>query len=223
MADDSRKAFIIKHMNTDHSRSLSLYLRAYCSVSKSAAASPTLEDVRLTDLIISTPNGSRYIIPFKPPLSDLSETRPRVVAMHKESLRRLGLSDTKITTYAPPRTAGEIFGFAFCLSILVGYARRANFEPGSLLYEGAGLARFPRFTAFSHAYQPWIWGVLVVLHGLETIVLLAYLRLRKYNVKLFSRLWWVWTILGFVEGFPAWKRFDTLVKEAEGGEHQKAT
>ncbi|KAL3463420.1 hypothetical protein BJX64DRAFT_257265 [Aspergillus heterothallicus] len=221
MADDaSRKAFIIKHMNADHSRSLSLYLRAYCNLSAKAAASATLEDVRLDDLLISTPTGGRFMIPFSPPLKDFSEARPRVVAMHKESLRRLGLSDTKITTYAPPR-GGQIIGFALCLAVLVGYSRRENFAPGSLLYESAGLARFPRFTDFSYNYGPLVWGVLAFLHGFEAVVLLGWQRLRKYNVKAFSGLWWVWMVLGFVEGFPAWMRFDALVKKAEEAGHEK--
>ncbi|KAL2842774.1 hypothetical protein BJY01DRAFT_216352 [Aspergillus pseudoustus] len=223
MADDaSRKPFIIKHMNADHSRSLSLYLRAYCNLSTKAAASPNLEDVRLDDLVISTPKGGRYTIPFTPPLKDLTETRPRVVAMHNESLRRLGLSDTKITTYAPPR-GGQIIGFALCLAILLAYSRRANFEPGSLLYETAGLGRFPRFTAFSYTYQPWIWGLLALPHAFEAVVLLGWQRLRKYNVTTFSGVWWLWIVLGFVEGFPAWKRFDALVKKVEGKEHEKTT
>ncbi|KAL2822854.1 hypothetical protein BJX63DRAFT_209 [Aspergillus granulosus] len=220
--DDSRKAFIIKHMNANHSRSLSLYLRAFCGLSESASASPTLEDVRLDDLVISTPNGGRYTIPFSPPLDTLAGARPRVVAMHKDALRRLGLSDIKITTYAPPR-GGQIIGFALCLAVFLGYSRRANFAPGSLLYETAGLARFPRFTEFSYNYQPWVLGILSVLHGFEAVVLLGWQRLRKYNVKAFSALWWVWIVLGFVEGFPAWMRFDALVKKAEEGEHEKTT
>ncbi|KAL3470573.1 hypothetical protein BJX99DRAFT_239275 [Aspergillus californicus] len=217
------KAFIIQHMNADHSRSLSLYLRAYCTVSKKASQSPTLEDIRLADMIISA-QGSRYVIPFDPPLKSLAETRARVVAMHKESLRRLNLSDTKVTKYAPPR-GGEIIGFAIIFAAFVGYCRRGNFVPGSLLYDGVGLDRFPRFTEFSYKYQPWIFGTLAVTHAFEAVVLLAYMRLSKYGVQLFSGLWWTWVVLGFVEGFPAWMRFDQLVRrtEKEAEEHLKNT
>ncbi|OJI96582.1 hypothetical protein ASPVEDRAFT_35975 [Aspergillus versicolor CBS 583.65] len=224
MADDqSRKAFIIKHMNNDHARSLSLYLRAYCAVSASAAQSPTLEDLRLTDMIISA-RGSRYIIPFTPPLASLSETRARVVAMHKESLRRLNLSDTKVTSYIPPQGA-QVIGFALCLATLVGYSRRANFEPGSLLYDTLDLgARFPGFTEFSVKWQPWVFGSLAGAHAFEAVFLLGWMRLRKHGVKIFSGLWWTWMVLGFVEGFPAWMRFDAEVKRIESeGEHEKST
>ncbi|KAL4778946.1 hypothetical protein BJX76DRAFT_342123 [Aspergillus varians] len=223
MADDqSRKAFIIKHMNTDHARSLSLYLRAYCAISPRAAQSPTLEDLQRTEMIISA-QGARYIIPFTPPLTSLSETRARVVAMHKESLRRLNLSDTKVTTYIPPQGT-QLVGFALWLAVLVCYSRRGNFSPGSLLYEGIGLGKYPGFAGFSYKWQPWIFWVLAVLHGFEASILLAWMRLRKYGVGVFSRLWWTWVVLGFVEGFPAWMRFDEEVRRIEGGEgegHEK--
>jgi hypothetical protein len=221
MADDtSRKTFIINHMNADHARSLSLYLRAYCGLSARASTSPKLEDVRLTDMVISA-QGSRYTIPFDPPLTSLSETRARVVAMHKEALKRLNLSDIKITRYSPPK-GSQWIGFTLCLAILVGYCRRGNFEPGSLVYEGLGLAKYPGFTEFSHKWQPWIWGPLAVAHGFEAVVLLGYMRLRKYGVRAFSGLWWVWMALGFVEGFPAWMRFDGLVRRAEAEEKEKS-
>ncbi|KAL5339057.1 hypothetical protein BJX70DRAFT_177383 [Aspergillus crustosus] len=222
MADDaSRKAFIIKHMNNDHARSLSLYLRAYCAVSARAAQNPVLEDLRLTDLVISA-QGTRYTIPFDPPLTSLTETRPRVVAMHKESLHRLNLSDTIVTEYVPPKGA-QYVSFAICFAVLVGYSRRQNFEPGSLLYETAGLARFPGFTEFSLKWGSWIWGFLAIAHTFEAGVLLAWQRLRKHGVKAFSGLWWTWVVLGFVEGFPAWNRFDELVKKKEEGAHEKSS
>ncbi|KAL4806846.1 hypothetical protein BDV18DRAFT_138308 [Aspergillus unguis] len=218
---DSRKTFIVTHMNNDHARSLSLYLRAYCSISASAAESPTLEDLRLTDMVISA-QGSRYTVPFTPPLTSLTEVRPRVVAMHKEALARLGLSDTKITTYLPPK-GGQYVGFTICLAILVAYSRRTNFVPGSWLYEGLGLEKYPGFTEFSYKWQPWIWTPLVVAHGFEAVVLLGWMRLRKYGVKAFSGLWWTWMVLGFVEGFPAWKRIDQSVREKEGEEAKKSS
>ncbi|KAL4886754.1 hypothetical protein BJY04DRAFT_76959 [Aspergillus karnatakaensis] len=222
MADDaSRKAFIIKHMNNDHARSLSLYLRAYCAVSPRAAEKPTLEDLRLTDMVISA-QGTRYTIPFDPPLTSFTETRPRVVAMHKESLSRLNLSDTVLTEYLPPKPT-EYIPFALCLAVLVGYARPQNFQPGSLLYETAGLDRYPGFTGFSAKWGSTIWWVLFVIHGFEALYLLGWLRLRKHQVKAFSGLWWTWIVLGWVEGFPAWKRIDAFVKSKEEGGHEKST
>ncbi|KAL2821343.1 hypothetical protein BDW59DRAFT_150152 [Aspergillus cavernicola] len=218
--DQSLKAFIIKHMNTDHTRSLSLYLRAYCTISSRASQSPTLEDIRLTDMVISA-QGSRYTIPFDPPLQSLSETRARVVAMHKDSLHRLGLSDITVTEYVPPQGA-QYIGFVIVLAAMVGYSRQGNFLPGALLYESVGLARFPGFTELSYKYQPWVIGALVVSHSFEAAVLLGWMRLRKHGVRLFSGLWWTWILLGFLEGAPAWRRFDKLVKEKEEGEHAKA-
>ncbi|RDW70594.1 DUF2470 domain-containing protein [Aspergillus mulundensis] len=211
--DASRKAFIITHMNNDHARSLSLYLRAFCGLSERASQSPKLEDLRLTDLVISA-QGSRYTIPFDPPLQSYAETRARVVAMHKDALEKLDLSDFKLTKYSPPK-GGEWIGFTLCLVVLVGYARRGNFEPGSLVYDTLGLDKYPGFVSWSCKWQPWLWGVLAAAHGFEAVVLLGYMRLRKYGVKAFSGLWWTWMVLGFVEGFPAWKRVDGMVRKAE--------
>ncbi|KKK21964.1 hypothetical protein AOCH_001859 [Aspergillus ochraceoroseus] len=157
MADDTQsrgKDFIIKHMNADHQRSLSLYLQVYCSVSSRASQPPKLEDIRLTDLVISA-QGTRYTIPFHPPLNSLAETRGRVVAMHKECLQRLGLSDIVIKEYRGPRGV-QLAVFTCCLAAYVVYARRANFLPGSLFYEMAGLRRFPGVAGLN--YHPWVTG-----------------------------------------------------------------
>ncbi|KAL4928597.1 DUF2470 domain-containing protein [Aspergillus undulatus] len=217
--DSSRKPFIISHMNADHTRSLSLYLRAYCSVSAPRAEQPTLEDIRNTDMVISA-QGSRYTIPFDPPLSSLSEARERVVAMHKEALKRLGLSDVKMDRYIPPK-GGQWVGFTLCAAVMVFYARRANFVPGGWVYETFGLDNYPGFTGFSLKWGPVIWWFLVLAHGFEAVVLLYWHRLRKYRVRPFSGVWWVWMVLGFVEGFPAWMRVDEEVSRVEGVEAER--
>ncbi|PTU23264.1 hypothetical protein P175DRAFT_0499801 [Aspergillus ochraceoroseus IBT 24754] len=214
MADDTQsrgKDFIIKHMNADHQRSLSLYLQVYCSVSSRASQPPKLEDIRLTDLVISA-QGTRYTIPFHPPLNSLAETRGRVVAMHKECLQRLGLSDIVIKEYRGPRGV-QLAVFTCCLAAYVVYARRANFLPGSLFYEMAGLRRFPGVAGLNYQYAPRIWWTLAVAHSFEALGLLAGMRLRKHGVPLFSGLWWAWVLSGVIEGFTAWNRFDQLVKE----------
>ncbi|KAL4941514.1 hypothetical protein BDV06DRAFT_179486 [Aspergillus oleicola] len=212
--DDSRKPFIISHMNNDHTRSLSLYLRAFLSVSKHGAQAPVLEDIRTTDMVISA-QGTRYTIPFDPPLKSLSETRGRVVAMHNEALQRLGLSDTRIPRYIPPR-GGQWVGFMLCLGVFVGLARRENLMPGSLIHDTLGLDKWPAFTSFGLKYGGIIWWTLALSHGFEAVVLLYWNRLRKYGVEAFSGLWFVWMVLGFIEGFPAWRRVDEEVKRVEG-------
>ncbi|KAL4798050.1 hypothetical protein BDV19DRAFT_35309 [Aspergillus venezuelensis] len=217
--DDSRKAFIISHMNNDHTRSLSLYLRAYLSVSKHGAQAPVLEDIRTTDMVISA-QGTRYTVPFDPPLKSLSETRGRVVAMHNEALKRLGLSDVKIDRYIPPK-GGQWVGFMLCLGVFVVFSRRENMLPGSLVYETMGLKSWPGFTGWGLKWGGLLWWALALAHGFEAVVLLYWQRLRKYNVEAFSGLWFVWMVLGFVEGFPAWMRVDEEVKKIEAEKEGK--
>lgn len=103
-ANAPTKSFIIKHMNTSHADSLSLYLRAYCGVSAHFAHPAILQDISHSDLLI-TAKGTRYSVPINPPMTSLAETRARVVAMHKDSLQRLGLSDITIAEYRPPAGA----------------------------------------------------------------------------------------------------------------------
>ncbi|PKX89531.1 DUF2470 domain-containing protein [Aspergillus novofumigatus IBT 16806] len=178
------KSFIIKHMNTNHADTLSLYLRAYCGVSAHFAHPAVLQDISLSDLLISA-KGTRYSVPINPPMTSFSEARARVVAMHKDSLQRLGLSDITIAD---------------------------NFLPGSVFYETVGLDRYPVLTRFCYDVAPVVVGLLLGVHLVEA-TLLAVKRLRPHGVRVASGLWVAWIVSNFVEGFPVWRRFDEMVRE----------
>ncbi|EAW08303.1 DUF2470 domain-containing protein [Aspergillus clavatus NRRL 1] len=210
MADKS-KAFIINHMNTGHQDSLVLYLRVYCGLSASAAAPAHLEDLTLSDLLI-TAHGTRYSIPFRPPLGSLAETRARVVAMHQHCLRELGLSDIVVREYRPPRGAFQLVSLGLIVATLGVFCRRGNFVPGATVYEALGMGRVDWLARFCYEVQPWVVGLLLGAHVVEA-VLLAVLRLRPHGVVVFSGLWFMWILSNMVEGFPVWKRMDGLIRE----------
>ncbi|RAL09816.1 DUF2470 domain-containing protein [Aspergillus homomorphus CBS 101889] len=217
--DSNGITFTINHMNTSHRDSLTYYLRVYNNVSPSEASTATLESITLQDLIIRTANANRYIVPFDPPLQSFSETRARLVAMHRDCLAQLGLSDTKITNYQFPSTPLEILIFLVCLSGLVAFTRREHFLPGGWVYEGLRLGSgwwWPRgFAAFCAMMQPFVLRFLVTVHAGEA-AWLAYSRLRRHGVGFAGFVWWAWLVSTFVEGAQGFKRFDRLVASKEG-------
>ncbi|KAE8374029.1 hypothetical protein BDV26DRAFT_270747 [Aspergillus bertholletiae] len=215
----SSKNFIISHMNADHQKSLAMYLRVYCHVADGDAKAARLEDISLSDLLISA-KGTRYSVPLDPPMNSFSETRQRVVAMHKECLRQLGLSDITIKEYRGPR-GWEVVNFAVVVATLIVFSRGSNFLPGSLLYETAGLDRFPAFTQFCHTVQPIPNTLLLGIHAIE-VVLMAVRRLKPYGVPFMSGVWFAWLATIMIEGVWAFRRFDRMVKEEEvKREHRK--
>lgn len=213
MAPD--KQFIIDHMNADHQESLSLYLQAYCHVSANASKSARLEDITLSDLLITTSTSgsggggskTRYSVPFTPAMESLAETRPRVVAMNHEALARLGLSDIAVPEYRLPRGLDAIL-FIAGLTLPLVFARQAHFEPGgvaaSLLSDGARQVVYD--------WQPVVLPGILVTHALEAAAF-AVLRLRVHRVRAFSGAWWAWMATVMVEGGFAWKWFAAVVRD----------
>ncbi|RHZ43064.1 DUF2470 domain-containing protein [Aspergillus thermomutatus] len=215
----TNKSFIISHMNTSHADSLSLYLRVYCGVSAPDAQPAILQDITLSDLLI-TAKGTRYSVPINPPMTSLSETRARVVAMHNDCLQRLGLSDILIREYRPPH-GFQIVSLGLVVATLVVFSRRSNFLPGSVFYEMAGLDRYPAFTRFCYDVAPVVVGLMLGAHLLEA-TLLAVTRLRPHGVRVASGLWVAWMVSNVVEGFPVWRRIDQMVREERvKREHRK--
>ncbi|KAB8067258.1 hypothetical protein BDV29DRAFT_186484 [Aspergillus leporis] len=215
----SSKYFIINHMNADHQKSLAMYLRVYCKVAEGDAKSARLEDLSLSDLLISA-RGTRYSVPLDPPMKTFSDTRSRVVAMHKECLQRLGLSDIVIKEYRGPQGLSQVIPFGLVVATLIAFCRRSNFLPGSLLYETTGLEQYPSFAQFCYKVQPLLLTLLLGIHALEA-TLLAVKRLRRHKVPLLSGVWLAWIGSILIEGVVAWRRFDEMVKEEELKEHRK--
>ncbi|PWY95549.1 integral membrane protein [Aspergillus sclerotioniger CBS 115572] len=217
--DRSNLAFTITHMNANHQDSLASYLQVYCHVSSREAKSARLEDISLSDLLISA-NGTRYTVPIDPPMESFSESRTRLVAMHKECLERLGRSDITIKEYRRPE-GKELLIFAVCLAGLVGFCRRSNFLPGSLFYETVGLSRVPALAELFYKTQLFVITTLAGSHMVEAS-LLTVKRLRRHGVPVLSLVWCAWVLNNLIEGFTVWARFDRMVMEERAKrEHRK--
>ncbi|KAJ5808000.1 hypothetical protein N7474_009269 [Penicillium riverlandense] len=206
----SNKDFIIKHMNADHSDSLSLFLQAYNGISARESQSATLEDITTSHMIIRV-RGTRYIVPLEPPMKDLSESRARMVALHKESLRRLGRSDVTLTEYRGPRGVEAII-FFLCLFYFATCYSRDNLLPGSWVYEHLGYKYMPDVAHFTYNVQPYMFPGVVGIHILEAASL-AWFRLRPLGVPVLSGTWCKWVASCLVEGFGSWSRINKIVKE----------
>lgn len=207
----SPKTAIINHMNADHQDSLSLYLQVYNKVPSSDTKSARLEDLSLTDLVI-TAAGTRYSVPITPPMKSFSDARPRVVAMQKECLDRLGVSDIVVTEYRVPQGATAVV-FALCVASYALFCRRSNFLPGSFVYDSM-FSGVPAAAEFCYRIQPLLFPGLLGAHVLEA-GLLAVKRLRRHRVPFLSGVWWAWVVSTVIEGFGAWQRFDGMVKQKQ--------
>ncbi|KAJ5654510.1 hypothetical protein N7490_001513 [Penicillium lividum] len=215
------KDFIIKHMNADHGDSLQLYLQAFNRISAREAHGAQIEDLTLSNLVIRA-NGTRYNVPIDPAMKDFNESRGRLVALHKDSLQRLGRSDITLTEYRAPQGVVQNVVFALCLFTYVSCFQRSNLLPGSFVYENLGYKYVPDFAHFVYNIQPLLFPVMVGIHIIES-GLLAILKLKPHGVPAFSGLWCKWMASCFVEGFGCFQRIATFVKEErakKGGKSQ---
>lgn len=216
MDDTARKERIITHMNKSHQDSLSLFLQRYCKLPSTTAtpSKTTLTSLSLNRLIL-TCHGQRYQVPFKPALSCMDEIRPRLKVMHQECLAALNLSAVEITSYVPPRSLLDWTVFLLVVATMVSFSRAKNFVPGSFLYETCGLRYVPGFARFCLAIQPFLIVFMQGIHLFEAGLLMARRRLRKYRVRMWSKLWWMWVGTCFIDGVCSLQRFDRLAREKE--------
>ncbi|KAL5594012.1 hypothetical protein BROUX41_001064 [Berkeleyomyces rouxiae] len=115
--DSDIKARIVSHMNRDHARELTHYLRAFSGLSARAArANTTLADVSLDKLTLTTTAAGRihtHTIALEPPLASLTEMRTRLIEMDTSARAQLGgISDIAMTgCYSAPRGVDALVFF----------------------------------------------------------------------------------------------------------------
>lgn len=220
MAEQDKQAAakkrIIDHMNADHQAALEYFLQVYCRVSPGDAKGAQMEEISLSDMVI-TAKRTRYSVPIDPPMQSLLDARHRIVDMYKYCLGKLGLSDITVTEYRAPRGFHAVV-FALCLSTYVAFSRRSNFLPGSVLYS-LGLERVPRFAEFCYTIQPILLPLMVAIHVFEASYM-AVRRLRPHRVPVLSGLWCTWVVSTFIEGFGAFQRFDAIVRRERAKKEQ---
>ncbi len=145
-------------------------------------------------------------------MSEWSEARTKLADLDAQAVKGLGRSDITIKKYAKPQGFLAVV-FVLCSLTFIGFSRRSNFQPGSLLYDTL-LRHVDMFANFCFTIQPVLISTMVVLH-LGEAVYMARTRLRRHSVPTLSRLWWTWMLSTFVEGKGAFIRIDRIVKEEE--------
>lgn len=170
-----------------------------------------MTDITLNDMKFAC-SGQQLTIPFDPPMKSLREARERVVQLDKDALKILGRSDIPITSYIPPYSfhPGHVYNFAQCLLAWAAFSSGGNFRPGSLLYDNL-LFRFPGFANFSFTMQPYVITFMLVVHFIETIIMIR--KLWRHGLTPLEGVWWAWVASCYVEGLTSFKRLDWFLEE----------
>lgn len=130
--------------------------------------------------------------------------------MDGEAVAGLGASNITVKKYRPPHGFMTVV-FVACALTLVSFCRRANFEPGSVFYDTL-LKKIPSFAKFCRTVQPLVLWFMIIVHGAESMWMVKS-RLEKHTVRMFGRVWWMWVLSCWVEGFGSYIRFDECVRE----------
>ncbi|PWW73864.1 hypothetical protein C7212DRAFT_213741 [Tuber magnatum] len=215
--DAALKAGIIAHMNKDRKISLSHYLQHYSKLPSVMANTAELVDISLSRITLSTRTSlmgtetATTYLPIRPsPMQNLSESGERLVYMANECLTGLGLSPYVIKTYPPP----GIVGIVLMVSVLMGlwvFSDEGNLAEGSFarVYLLQNYHPLADFLMRTHRTS---FLTIATTHLAECIYLQKS-RLRKHQVKPFSKVWWLWIMSGALEGYGVFERFDKEVEE----------
>ncbi|KAM0205353.1 hypothetical protein ACHAPQ_005417 [Fusarium lateritium] len=216
--DEVRRNRILSHMNKEHTREISYYLRHYTRLSASAASSPTLKDIDLNGMTIKSHDGKNHYVPFTPPLSGWAEVKGRIIEMANTARESLGLSDIIVTAYTPPEgfgifVTGAVLFYFFCAAALPWV------QPGTRIWELLNDG-FPGGAAFFHWLVNAIFWPVIAIHTVECFFFDR--KLQRHGVERFSRQWLLWLSNCFFEGFPAFQRLDGIVarKQDKSGKAQ---
>ena len=209
MADDNVAVQdrILSHMNQSHQRELTHYLRHYCGLSRRQAAGASLRDITFQGMRIRA-GGADHVVHFQPPLQSWNEARPRVVEMDVVARRSLGISDVYMTTYLPPRPydavvmAAVSFYFVCVASLPWIVPRSPAWDVLTAVFPGGP-------DLFTWLVRTILFPV-IGIHLAECFYL-DRSRLQRHGVDRWSGLWWTWILSCFLEGFAAFKRFDSEI------------
>lgn len=121
-------------------------------------------------------------------------------------------SSITIDQYEFPKGSKRVATLA-CAALMALSSRRKFIEPRSILHDHV-IARSAKAAKYSKLVQDCLFYFLFGVHGIETL-LFALNQLSKYNVKLFSPVWFQWILTVFAGGIFATKHWDEFVQEQE--------
>ena len=180
------------------------YAEYYAKASRFTSRNASLKDITLDKLTIGA-GGKTFVVPLDPPMSSLSEARVRLVEMDKQSIAGMERSPVTLKEYRAPQGFAAVI-FAACLGTYILMFSKSNMIPGSLMYDNV-LKYFPRFALFAYDMRDIIIWPMLAIHVTELYIMTG--ALKKRSVPLFSRLWWMWTVSAFIEGYNSFQRYVT--------------
>lgn len=215
-ASSPHKTRIISHMNKDHTREITYYLRHYARASARAASSPEMRDLDFQGMKI-TARGGDFTVPFEPPLAGWAEAKGRIIEMAHTAREALGLSDIIITSFKWPEGFGMfVFGaviFYFCCAASLPWV-----VPGSPAWPLLEAAFPGGAEGFCWTVKTIFWPV-IGIHVIECSIFDG--RLKKHGVERFSGVWWAWELGCFLEGYPSFKRIDGIIAQKTAEKNAK--
>jgi len=202
---------ILSHMNQQHRLAIEDYLCVYGHV----IINNKIDNIKMTQIsnesmtITFTHDDLDFQIekpiPFEPPLKDLNESRERLIEMAKFAANKRGYSHSQITDYVYPSLYNYILIFIIYLPLLSWFIPSILKNQLVLTY------------LLSQSKIDWllenslnITYLTISIHFFECILIFRP-KLNKFRVPTDYLI--EWYIAGIIEGFPAIKRFNKLVKE----------
>jgi hypothetical protein len=211
------KARIIEHMNADHSDSLEDYLKFYNSINAAPHSAKLVEfDLDFMKIEYTNESGSKAssIVKIDPPMSNLAESRVRLVAMAEEatgeSLHQPSEAPRDPES-APSNerigwTAPEGLGFITLSAVCFGFWALNN--PYPLSAEGPLVRILPTaLVLFGRTFREQLFAMMIGLHVIEGMVVAS----KCLEQRTPSPMLVLWTINGIFEGFPAIMRINKLI------------
>ena len=210
-------------MNADHQFSLILYSRYYSKLPLAHAKTSKLDDITLNHMVIKSSFG-RCMVPFDPPLKSFAEVRERVVAMHQEALKGLDVEDLLVDEYKFPNRWWMWLLMGLTTTTMITFPFRSQLHPDSgsfisQIWSLGGLV--PQLAKLAYKLSPIVWPLTILIH-LGEAAHMARGRLTRYQVEMFSGVWWMWVVDNFFEGVGAFFRFDEMVKGMREEKGKKA-
>lgn len=202
---------------------MSAILQHYSQLSTSQAADAEMLDLDLTTLTIRSASGV-HSVPVTPQMGHWDDRRARLVAMTTDARKALGLEVAAEEAshgaqppaanpgYSPPQGTDWIsFAGVSFYFVCAGLVHGGLVTPGSAPWRALELVRFP------HGPVGFIW----IVEKLFLLVLGIHVaeawwmdrsRLAPAGVPRGSRVWCLWVGNAFLEGVPAYRRWDRVVK-----------
>ncbi|KAJ0125231.1 integral membrane [Diaporthe amygdali] len=230
--DPVSKTRTITHMNKDHTDDMSAILRHFSHLSASQAADAELLDLDLKAMTIRSASGV-HTVPFAPPMDSWDDRRARLVAMTADARTALGLDVAEEASHAPAPAPGSSSGsgalpaapryvppqgtdwisfagvsfYFLCAGLVYG----GLVTPGSPPWRALEAVRFPQGPVGFIWIVESIFLLVLGIHVAEAWWM-DRSRLAPAGVPRGSKVWCLWVGNTFLEGVPAYRRWDRVVK-----------